>query len=130
MTNIKVMILGTELEGDLLNPDVAEQFEKGYLETLGRIKKAINISWGPDALREQCNAVIDYIDNIFGAGSAKKVFGESTDLLTCLAALEELTSLYADQVNPYVRESTSKIIEKIECNMARVRKEVDENEDA
>ena len=130
MSNIKVKILGAELEADLLNPEVARKFEDGYHKAIDRIKNANDISNGPDGLKEQCNAVIGYIDDIFGVGSAKKVFGDSTNLLICLSALEELTSLYTDQVNPHIRESVSRIMKKMDRNKADVREEVDENEDA
>lgn len=49
------------------------------------------------------------IDNIFGKGSAKKVLGEETDLLTCLQAYFELTTMYKNQVVPYMNKEIAKM---------------------
>lgn len=62
-----------------------------------------------EALKEQCNAVVDYIDEIFGAGASRKVFGEETDLLTCLDAFEDMATLYDNQVTPLISNKTAEL---------------------
>jgi len=114
MKKIKVKIIGKQVEADLLNPDVAEQFDKEYAACIAKIRGAVNESTGVKGLRVQCTAIVDFIENIFGAGSAKEVFGEEVDLLTCLDALEEMTDLYEKQVNPHIEKATAVINEKLE----------------
>ena len=62
-----------------------------------------------EVIVNQCEAVIEMIDNIFGKGSAKKVLGEETDLLTCLQAYFELTTMYKNQVVPYMNKEIAKM---------------------
>lgn len=64
----------------------------------------------------ECNAVIGFLDDIFGPGSAKKVLGEDTDLLTCLDAWEDLVELYEKQVDPILKQRTKVLKEKFEKN--------------
>ena len=100
MRLIAVEILGVNLKADLLNPKIARKFDNGLKKVAEISKKATESGSGPDWIEKDCNAVIDFLDNIFGAGSAKKVLGEETDLLTCLDAFEEIVKLYDNQINP------------------------------
>lgn len=100
MRVIKVSILGVSLEADLLNPKVARKFDNGLKKVAEISRKATESGSGPDWIEKDCNAVIDFLDDIFGFGSAKKVLGEETDLLTCLDAFEEIAELYDKQINP------------------------------
>lgn len=110
MKVLKVKILETELEAALLNPETAEKYEKGFNECINRIRNAENNTKNDvDALQEQCNAVIDYINDVFGAGAGSKVFGEGVDLMTCLDALEEMADLYSSQINPLIIEKVKRI---------------------
>lgn len=106
---LKVKVLGTELEADLLNPKVADQYERRFTKAIDDIRKAKEYKTGAEGIAAQCNAVIEYIDDVFGAGSAKAVLGEETDLLTCLDALVDLAEMYEVQVNPSIKERTSRI---------------------
>lgn len=104
MRQIRVKILGVELEAPLLNHKVAKRYEDGTKKVVEIANKAMECGAGSDGIEMECNAVIDFIDDIFGFGSAKKVLGEETDLLTCLDAWNELTSLYDKQVDPVLKE--------------------------
>lgn len=108
MKMIKVTIQGTVLEAALLSPKVAKKYEEGIKRTVDRANAAKDNPIGYKAIEEQCEAVIDLVDDIFGAGSAKKVFGEETDLITCLDAFKELTEMYEKQVNPIMKKYTGK----------------------
>ena len=102
MKMLEVEVLGVKLRADLLNPDVAERYERGYGHTIERMKNAGKLESGAEGIKEQCQAVIDYIDSVFGSGAAVLVFGEKADLLTCLDALECLTHLYENYVTPLI----------------------------
>lgn len=109
MRLLKVTILGTELEAALLNPKVMKKFEDGIKEVVQKANDAKENPVGSEGVEAQCNAVIDFIDDIFGKGSARGVFGEETDLLTCLDAFSELAKMYEMQVNPVIAREYEKI---------------------
>lgn len=103
---IKIKLMGHELEADLLNPDVAKTYEDEFYKCVKRIYAAGDCEKGSDGIREQCNAVIEYIDAVFGTGTSSLILGENANLLTCLDVLEELGSLYDGQVLPLVKKKT------------------------
>ena len=114
MKILKVKILDVELEAALLNPKVAESYDRGFRTCVDRIQNAgAATENGVEGIKEQCNAVIDYIDEVFGVGASRKVLGEETDLLSCLDALEDMATLYETQVNPLIKEKTEKIKEAL-----------------
>lgn len=104
MKMLEVEILGVKLSADLLNPDVAEKYERGYELAIERMRSAGKLESGAEGIKEQCQAVIDYIDSVFGDEAAKQVLGEETDLLTCFDALGDMIHLYENYVNPTLKE--------------------------
>ncbi len=114
MRLITVEVLGVKLEADLLNPKVARKYDDEMKKVVETANKAGKCGDGIEGIEMECNAVIGFIDNIFGSGSARKVLGEETDLLTCLDAWEDLTGLYENQVNPLVKERTRQLTAKYE----------------
>lgn len=114
MKQIKVKILDTNLEAPLMSPKLIRKFEEGKRKVVDKANAAKNIPDGALAIEEQCNAVIEFIDDIFGKGSARVVLGEETDLLTCLDAFGELMSMYEIQVNPIVQKYTHNAMLRIE----------------
>lgn len=109
MKMVKVRILNTELEAALLNPKIAKQYEDGIDAIAKKAEESKLCDTGYKSIEAQCNAVIDFIDDIFGAGSAKEVVGEETDLLTCLEAYRDIAKIYDEQVIPYIKEFQSKL---------------------
>ncbi len=112
MKMIKVSILGVNLEADLLNPKIARKFDHGLKKVAEISRNATESGSGPDWIEKDCNAVIDFLDDIFGTGSAKKVLGEETDLLTCLDAFEEIVELYDKQINPILVDRSNSLLKK------------------
>ena len=104
MKKIAVTILNQKLSADLLNPKVV----KKYQAEIDKVTERANDT-DEEVIVNQCEAVIEMIDNIFGKGSAKKVLGEETDLLTCLQAYWELTTMYKNQVVPYMNKEIAKM---------------------
>ena len=101
---MKAYICGVEVEADFLNPDVAEKYE-ACVESVGTgIQKAGKSKKMSEGIRMQCDLVIHCLDDMFGEGSAKKILGESTDLLACLDAFEDFCSVYEKYVNPVLSE--------------------------
>lgn len=115
MNLITVKLQGKEVQADLLNPKVTKRFEDGFDEVLDRFNASMGDGSipGSEGIRMQCQAVIDYVTDIFGADGAKEVLGEETDLLTCMDVLEEIRELYPSQVYPLVREKSNALKRKL-----------------
>jgi acetyl-CoA carboxylase beta subunit len=108
LKKIAVTILNQKLSADLLNPKVV----KKYQAEIDKVTERANDKEGKtdeEVIVNQCEAVIEMVDNIFGKGSAKKVLGEETDLLTCLQAYWEMTRMYKNQVVPYMNKEIAKM---------------------
>lgn len=113
MKMITVKIQGQEVQAALLNPDVVKKVEDGFDTVLRKFKEAGSIETGSEGIRMQCQATIDYVEDIFGKSNTKKIFGEETDLLTCMDVLEEIQCMYETQVNPIIKEKTERIAANI-----------------
>lgn len=113
MKMITVKLQGKEVQAALLNPEVTKKFEDGFNAVLKKYNEAILEETGSVGIKKQCEAVIDYVTDIFGKDSARRVFGEQTDLLTCLDILEEMQEMYEKQVNPIIKEKTRLIKKKM-----------------
>ena len=110
MKLLTVKIQGQELTADLLNPEIVKKFEDGYDAVLECFRETEGITPGSEGIRKQCQAVIDYVTDIFGETGARKVFGAETDLLTWLDVMEEMQNVYPEQVTPVIREKAEKWI--------------------
>ena len=115
MKMISVKLQGVEVQAALLSPDVMKKVEDGFTETLRTIEtegKKENVL-GSVGIRRQCQAVIDYVADIFGEDAAKRVFGAETDYLTCLDVLEEIQSMYPEQVSPIIRQKNEDLKDRM-----------------
>ena len=108
----EVEVVGVKLQAGLLNPKVARKYDEGLGKVLRTVEDAQSCSDGARGIEMMCGAVVDFVDEVFGAGSAEMVLGEETDLLTCLDAWEELTELYEKQVHPILEERNRIAMEK------------------
>jgi len=104
MKMVRVRILDAELEATLLNPETAKRYNDGVAAIAKKADEAKFCGSYCEAIKIQCNAVIDFIDDIFGRGSAKEAVGEETDLLTCLEAYRDIVNAYEAQVIPYLHK--------------------------
>lgn len=120
MKMITVKLQDQEVKAALLNAEIAKKFETGFEKALSDINKAVECETGSEGIRKQCQAVIDYVTDVFGEGAAKKVFGSQTDLLTCLDVLGEMQSLYENQVNVLIQDKTRLFVEKLESQKGDV----------
>lgn len=116
MKQITVKILGTKLEAPLTNPKLIRKFEEGKIKVADKAIASKNIPELSEAIEEQCNAVIEFIDDIFGSGSSRSVLGEETDLLTCLDAFMELMEMYDKQVVPVIEKYNDNLLHQNERN--------------
>lgn len=85
---------------ELQNIDVADVFVmERYEAALDKVsKKANEISDNragkrrSELIRLQCEAVFEFFEEVFGEGTAKKVFGESVNLTICLDAFDSVVT--------------------------------------
>ncbi len=91
-------ICGVDLELDLFDADVIEKFEvavKKVLDGVHELKAAEengdSLS-SADDMRKACGYVKNFFDEMFGQGTAKRMFGEKNNLLVCMDAFGAVCS--------------------------------------
>ena len=113
MRMITVKINGHEVEADLLNPIITKKVEDGFDAVLKKYNEATMCRRGSEGIQAQCEAVIDYVADIFGTEAARKIFGEEADLLTCMDVLEEMQDVYPGQVNPIIKKRAAMLAQRL-----------------
>lgn len=121
MKMITVKLQGVEVQAALLSPKVMEKVEKGFTKTVLEIESIARTHDGMESeqVQKQCQAIIDYVTDIFGADAARKVFGAEADYLTCLDVLEEMQRMYPEQVALVIRAKNV----RIKANVEKANKE-------
>lgn len=85
-----MVINGVQLEDiDIFDVDCAEKYESALNEVLVQANDTKNLK-GSEVIRNQCQAVFNCFDKLFGEGTHEKVFGNKMNIITCLKAFEEL----------------------------------------
>ena len=79
----KFTINDVELEFDIYELENAEKYE-AQIEKMRKVGEMAAKETGlARSIKLQCEAIFDFIDTLFGEGSAKKLFGERTNLVNC-----------------------------------------------
>lgn len=78
----KIEINGVELELNLLDADVVEEYERLTKKIVARIqnKKAYEGKSNAEAMRYQCRCVDEFFDDLFGPGTSEELFPKKGDL--------------------------------------------------
>lgn len=108
MKLVKVTILGKVFEGDFLNPDNIETYERAIDLACKKTEETMKSKKESEAIRGQCNAICECADTILGDGASKKLFPESVDLLSCLDLFDELCSINKKQLVPLINQRRTK----------------------
>ena len=90
-------ILDVELEDiDLLDLEVAEKVEKATkkVEEKEKNNKATSLS---EQIKQQCEIIFDFFNDIWGEGTDKKVFGDKTNIRICYEAYMEVLDNFSLQ---------------------------------
>ncbi|MBY6816469.1 AP endonuclease [Clostridium botulinum] len=98
-----MLINNVEIEDlDLLDADVAERYQ-GALEKMEKAEKieTTNLS---EIIRHECGKVFDFLNEVFGEGTDKKIFGNKTNYGECENAFKQLI----DYANKEVKNITKK----------------------
>lgn len=102
-------ICGQELELDLFDADTMEVYEKAMDKVVKRAnesKKNTELS-NADGMREMCGIVKDFFDEVFGDGTAEKLFKGKNNLAICMDAFGAV-SAEAGNMKGQVKTITNK----------------------
>ena len=88
-----MLINGVEITDiDVCDYAVMERYEAAHDVVLEKSKQAKQVcKRRSELIKYQCEVVFEFIDTVFGEGTAKNVFGDSCNLRTALAVYEEVT---------------------------------------
>lgn len=110
-----VNVNGTSLELDLMDADVMERYEAMNKKISEQVQNINNMTGTTaDKMRKICEMVRDYFDEIFGAGTAMQVFGNSQKLdiyLEAFGVVASASSSLSDKVkNLTEKYSASRVV--------------------
>lgn len=94
-----LIINGIKLEGDLMDADFMEKFESSMIKMhdSAQAKKRENFPTAAANYRAQCEVVNTCFDEIFGAGTAQKLFGGKMNVMEHLKAIEKVSEWAAGE---------------------------------
>lgn len=114
-------VLECELENlDTFDPDVLEKIENAKDRVLEECEQSEKEEKRSVSIRRQCAAVAEFIETLWGKGTAKKVFSEKTNLLQCLKAFEDIMIGLGEDTNRQTEE-VHDMIKKYSPNRAARR---------
>lgn len=96
---MELIINNVKLEGDLMNADFMEKFETAMVKMRDSALEAKRQSFPTAAAnyRAQCEVVNTCFDEIFGAGTAVKLFGGKMNVMDHLMAIEKVSEWAAGE---------------------------------
>lgn len=117
-------ICGQELELDLFDADTMEIYEKSLNKVVERSKEAAKHTElsNAEGIRETCGIVKDFFDEVFGDGTAEKLFKGKNNLAICMDAFG-IVSSEAGKMKGQVNAITN----KYNLNRAQRRQEGKKN---
>lgn len=118
----KITFNGIELEIDLMDADTLEKFEDLLKRTSDDIAEMTQYEGlrGSEQMRLQCRHVNRFFDDLFGEGTAEKVFGTKCNLMEHMEAFGQAASM-VNQMNDEVRAVKDKYDPKRVQNRAQRR---------
>ena len=96
---MELIINNVKLEGDLMDADFMEKFETAMVKMRDSALEAKRQSFPTAAAnyRAQCEVVSTCFDEIFGAGTAVKLFGGKMNVMDHLMAIEKVSEWAAGE---------------------------------
>ena len=80
-----------ELELDLYDADVMDKYTEALKKFDEKQKnKSIEGLSNGNVIRQECEMVFDFFNDVFGPGTDKKVFGDKTNIMECIKAVEQV----------------------------------------
>lgn len=103
---------------DTLNPDILEEIENATEKAVQKFNASVECSKKSEAIRMQCNAVNEYLDTLFGEGTAKKIFGEKLNLKNSIEVFGEVTEAIRNDSETQTDE-INQLVEKYAPNRVK-----------
>ena len=105
----KVVINNVELELNLLDADVMEKFENLNNEIQVKIQDPAIYAGksNADCMRVQCRLIEEYVDKLFGAGTASRIFPSGNDLGVRMDGFGKITQM-SETANQEINALSSK----------------------
>ena len=96
---MELIINNVKLEGDLMDADFMEKFETAMIKMrdTAQQKRSENFPTAAANYRAQCEVVNTCFDEIFGAGTAVKLFGGKMNVMDHLKAIEKVSEWAAGE---------------------------------
>ena len=96
---MELIINNVKLEGDLMDADFMEKFETAMIKMrdTAQQKRGENFPTAAANYRAQCEVVNTCFDEIFGAGTAAKLFGDKMNVMEHLKAIEKVSDWAAGE---------------------------------
>ena len=96
---MELIINNVKLEGDLMDADFMERFETAMIKMrdTAQAKKQENFPTAAANYRAQCEVVNTCFDEIFGAGTAQKLFQGKMNVMEHLKAIEKVSDWAAGE---------------------------------
>ena len=127
----KIEINGVELELNLLDADVVEEYERLTKKIVARIqnKKAYEGKSNAEAMRYQCRCVDEFFDGLFGPGTSEELFPKKGDLAARMdgfgKAMEDSRNTVKEIVGKYTPDRVQNRQQR-RANKKNFRKQVNE----
>lgn len=88
-----MVIMGHEVQDlDFLDANVLEKVENASQKVFEECQNAAkNAKKESEGVRIQCNAIAEFIDELFGAGTAEALIKNGSNLSTCINVFAEVT---------------------------------------
>ena len=95
---MELIINNVKLEGDLMDADFMEKFETAMIKMrdTAQQKRSENFPTAAANYRAQCEVVNTCFDEIFGAGTAVKLFGDKMNVMDHMKAIEAVSKWSVD----------------------------------
>ena len=93
-----ITIHGKEMDFDIYDFETARRYEQGLQKLQGFSTEG---KTPPEVIREQCEAVNAFFDDLFGEGTARALFGGKYNLTRCLDAIRTLQDSVQEQGDKY-----------------------------
>lgn len=106
-----ITIMGVELELDVFDVDVYEQYEKELREVDRKVNhspQAEKFKTPAEKLRYQCTVVKEFFDAVFGSGTAEKLFHGRNNIKDCNDAYMAVIEATGVAMAEYNEEMTRK----------------------
>lgn len=93
-----------ELHLDLYDAQTARRYEKAVdgLQAASKTDPDAKLS---ENIEQQCQAVFDFFDTLFGEGTSAQIFGQNENLNLCLDAIETVAACVNEQKQAFLKRA-------------------------